>query len=650
MFFRNIQQDLKLYLFVLMIFCIFRIGFIATLNQYINESSTWKDIVVSLYYGIRISLKSAGIITLFSFVFSTLLNVILVGKNLDSIRFYLGCIYILILSVLFNASIPFYQDFHMVFNQFIFNTFHDDVVALGYTMVQQYHLISRLLLSFLFTFILCWGLKRILGTKTFPLPQFSRWYTTLFFRVCILAGIFIFMLFSRFGGGLNYDHSVQWENATMTKDDFLNEAILDDIQALNRAYMTYERVKEASGLHVEAGRIVEYATQLAGQQLNSHNMDDFLRKQAQGPKIPKPRHIFIIIGESYDAWPLMPEYKDLNIANGLKSIMAQDNAAYIPAFLPAATGSMDAMNAFITGLADVNLSPNYQSNQEKYSTAMAPQMKKLGYKMYYWYGGFSSWQRLKEFSLEQGFDEFHASNDMKNQSGNAWGSEDKNFLHELSATFKDDQPSVHVIFTTSNHPPFTVNVAAEGFDANTVLGGVPEKSKSNKEVMDRLGHFWYADKYITEFIQTMYQRYPDSIFIVTGDHGGRFHIKPNPNVYEGYAVPFVIYGQGIRHDIFPSTAAGNHISVIPTLFELIAPKGFEYYSVGESMTKPDVASFSRELWITADRIGKNNSSAVEGIPWFQTTKSEPETDKIKQDVDAAQALSWWMIKHGKNMN
>jgi len=652
MFFRNIQQDLKLYLFVLMVFCIFRIGFIGVLNQYINEASTWKDIVVALYYGIRISLKSSGIITLFSFLFSTLLNVIFVGKNLDKVRFYLGCMYILILSVLFNARIPFYEEFHIAFNQFIFNTFNDDVVALAHTMVQQYHLVERLLLAFLFTLILCWGLKQILGTRTFPLPQFSRWYTTLFLRVSIIVGIFIFMLFSRFGGGLNYATSVQWENATMTKDDFLNEAILDDIQALNRARMSYQRLKDAKGLNIEAGRMGEYAAHLAGRTIDSRNIDDFLRKKGQGPQIAKPRHIFIIVGESYDAWPLMPKYKDLNIANGLKSIIAQENAASIPAFLPNATGSMDAMNALITGLAEVNLSPNYQSKayQEKYSTAMAPQMKKLGYKTYLWYGGFAAWQRIQEFSLVQGFDEFHASNDMLNQSGNAWGSEDKKFLQGISAMFTDDQPSIHVIFTTSNHPPFTVDVAQEGFDPSLVLDGVPERSKSKKEVMDRLGHFWYADKYITEFIQTMYQQYPDSVFVVTGDHGNRFHIETSPNLYEGYAVPFVIYGNGIRRDLFPQSTAGSHISIVPTLIELIAPKGFEYYSIAQSMTNPNLVGVSRENWITSDRMSKVHSGIGESNLWPNTTKSEVDNEKIKQDVDAMQAISWWIIQHGKNID
>jgi len=651
MFFKNIQQDLKLYLFILLVFCVFRIGFITVLHEYINETTTAKEIVTALYYGLRISLKSSGIITLLSFLFCTLLNVIVVNKNLGRIRLYLGSVYISVLALLFNARIPFYEDFHMAFNEFIFNTFNDDVVALGHTLVEQYHLPIRLFCALLLSILFSSGLRAILATRTYPLPKFSRWYATVAFRTSIVLTIAAFMLFSRFGGSFNYANSVHWENSAISRDAFLNEAILDDVQALYRAYITYVRLKEGKGLHVQADHIGEYAAHLAGKKLNSNNLDDFLRKQAQGPKIQKPKHIFIIVGESYAGWSVMPKYKDVNIANGLKNIIAQANAAYTPAFVPNGTGTMEAMNGLITGLAEVNLSPNYQADAYKnvYSTAIAPQMKKLGYKTYLWYGGFSSWQRMKEFSLAQGFDESYASNDMENQSGNSWGSEDKNFFNGITANFKDDQPSFHIILTTSNHPPYTVNVQGEGFNPTSTFGGIPDKMKSDGEALSKLGHFWYADQCITEFIKNMYQKYPDSIFIVTGDHADRFNIEPNPSLAERYTIPFVLYGQGVYPGLLPSDVAGGQLNIMPTLMELIAPKGFEYYSVVPSMTMGSKEGINRDFWVTSDSIGKVDSTTIEKGPWAQEMDTQPDVNKIKQDIDAVQAVSWWMIKNGKTI-
>jgi len=284
-----------------------------------------------------------------------------------------------------------------------------------------------------------------------------------------------------------------------------------------------------------------------------------------------------------------------------------------------------------------------------YSTAIAPQMKKLGYKTYLWYGGFSSWQRMKEFSLAQGFDESYASNDMENQSGNAWGSEDKNFFNGIAATFKDDQPSFHIILTTSNHPPYTVNVQGEGFDPTSTFGGIPDKMRSDGEAISKLGHFWYADKYITQFVQTMYQKYPDSIFIITGDHADRFNIEPSPSLAEQYTIPFVLYGQGIYPGLLPPNVAGGQLNIMPTLMELIAPKGFEYYSVVKSMTAGSEVGINRDFWVTSGGIGKIDSTTLAQVPWAQGNDAEPSIDKIKQDIDAVQAVSWWMIKHGQNI-
>ena len=66
------------------------------------------------------------------------------------------------------------------------------------------------------------------------------------------------MIFSRFGGSLTYGNSIHYENYTISRDEFLNEAILDDVQALYRAYIIHARLQEGKGLHVEASKMGEY--------------------------------------------------------------------------------------------------------------------------------------------------------------------------------------------------------------------------------------------------------------------------------------------------------------------------------------------------------------------------------------------------------
>ncbi|MDD4599663.1 MAG: sulfatase-like hydrolase/transferase [Negativicutes bacterium] len=649
-FFKNIQQDFKLFIFTLFVLCLYRVAFIGLLHQYLGDTTALSDILMSLFYGLRLSLKSAGIIALLTFLCCTITNLFIKSKEVEKVRYYLGSIYTILLTLLFHTRIPYYEEFHSAFDQIIFNTFKDDTIALFDTLVKQYQLPLRLFSVAVISFILCRLLKVFLATKTCPSPKFSSKPRRLVFRTTVILMIATFMVFTRFAGSFSYARAIHWENSALTKDAFLNEAILDDVQALYRAYAGYERLRNAEGLDIKADKVAEYGRQLANRSIMTNNIDDYFKKEAQGPKIQKPRHIFVIIGEAYAEWPLLPKYKDLNIANGLKNIAAKENAVTVKAFLPTGPNTAQAVNGIVTGLAEVNLYPNYhpETYKQPYATAIAAQMKKLGYKTYFWYGGFSSWQKIKELALSQGFDEFYGCNDLQDNSGNAWGMEDKFFLKEIAAKTTDDQPSFHVILTTSNHPPYTVNLVQEGFDEETV-NSVPEYFKETKDWQQKLGHFWYADKILADFVSTMQKKYPDSLFAITGDHANRVNIEPNPSLYERYAVPFILYGKGVNKSIIPDNAAGTHLGIAPTLFELIAPKSFEYYSISDSLTKGNTIGTNHELWITANNIGKTGTPTIETLPNANSKKSSPTIEIIKQYSDSIQALSWWRIKNGRNI-
>ena len=48
-------------------------------------------------------------------------------------------------------------------------------------------------------------------------------------------------------------------------------------------------------------------------------------------------------------------------------------------------------------------------------------------------------------------------------------------------------------------------------------------------------------------------------------------------------------------------------------------------------------------------MGRNNLSLVESTPWSKSLNSEYDMEKINQDINAIQAISWWMIKNGENI-
>ncbi|AJQ25998.1 LTA synthase family protein [Pelosinus fermentans] len=648
-FFRNIQQDFKIFIFMLILLCGLRVGFIGWLYTYMNDGSTGKDIAVALFYGLRISLKTAGIAALLTWICCTVVNLLWMRAQLDKLRWWIGCAYIALLAVLFQARIPYYEQFHSGFNQFIYNTFRDDVQALFSTFVQEYQLFGRLAIAFFMTMLLGWLLKRWLNTGAFTLPQVDNAWGKLSMRISVIVVMITFMVFTRFGGSLVYSHSVSWKNAAVCHDEFLNEAILDDVQALYRAHEINELMESAQGIHINAERIRQYGQHLANQEIGGNDLEEFLEKHAQGPKVSKPKHIFIIIGESQAQWPLMSQYADLHIADGLKSLISEKNSTYVPAFLPNGPFTPMAVTGVVSGLAEVNLYPNYQpeSYRKPYATAIAPQLKKLGYRTRFWYGGFSSWERIRDYVLAQGFDEFHAFDELKKESGNVWGADDKLLFETIQEKFQEDeQPTVDVILTVSNHAPYTVDLAKEGFPEEQVRSQLPQYAKNNKMLVKQLGHYWYADKYISEFVKTRYEKSPDSLFIITGDHADRMNIEPTPDLFTRYAIPLIIYGQGVNKQLLPEKIAGNHIHILPTLFELIAPLGFQYYSVGQSLTRGNNVGVNHLLWITHETIGKLDSNVTVPVP-YAGTSSQVDLQSVQLDLEAMQAVSWWRIKNGR---
>lgn len=647
-FFRNIQQDLKLFLFVLGLLCILRIAFIGILSAYLSAQSAATDIIVSLFYGLRISLKSAGVVTLLSFLFCTLISVVVHTQKFKKIRFVLGSIYISLLILLFHARIPFYKEFHTGFNQMIFNTFRDDITALFYTLVADYNLPVFLVTTAIISYIFCRLLRKLLAIGTYPAPRFSQAYQKVAFRLAVAVVVCFFMIFIRFGGSLTYAHSLHWENSAVSRDDFLNEAIIDDIQALYRAYCIQERVREgAGGIKADAGRVRSYGALLKGSAFTTNQIDEVFGKLAEGPKIPKPRHIFIILGESYAQWPLLEPYGGLHIADGIKGIISQDNAIHIPAFVPNGAFTPMAVTAVVSGLSDVGLFPSYHPESYKgpYSTAIAPQFKKLGYKVNFWYGGVSSWERIKTFVLAQGFDNFYGMGDFTSKSGNVWGSDDRYLFEGIASSFTSDAPTLTVILTVSNHAPYSVDLAREGFDEGQIIAALPEEAKGDKELLKRLGHYWYTDRQIAEFVLKMQNKYPDSLFVITGDHADRTNISKTPTTFERYTIPLVLYGAGINKELIPANVAGSHINIAPTLIELIAPPGFAYYSEGKSLTRGSEIGFSHNVWITPGSLGKiqaNNAEAFDG-----SLQASVKPEAVQQTIDAMRALAWWRIEKGK---
>lgn len=656
-FLENIQSDLKLFVFILVMLCLYRISFMLLMGGYMEAGTTAGDMLLANWAGLRLSLKTAGIVMALSVVLGTLPQLIfnkIPQRIIGKIRLGVGTLFSLIFSILYQGRFPYYQEYHTSYGMQVLQGLDDDRSAIFVMMIQEYGLIWRFALAVVLTVIAFFALKKFLKTKTYgySIAGYSAIKKALIY-VGTLACCVAYFLFVRFGGGMNYEHSINWENAGVTSDAFLNECILDDGQAMYRVNAMHEKMQTGDVPGVEKENLREYAAMLAGHEVNSDNLSDYIKHTAEGARIAKPKHIFIILGETWMQWPLLDKYENLHAADGLKGLIKENNAYYTSYFMPNGDFTSSAITGMITGLSDVKVSVNYQprSYKEKYPTAIAKPFQDLGYKVDFWYGGIPTWDNINSLAKAQGFDNFYGMPDFNGPKQSIWGTKDEYLFDAVKEHLSTEEPTVHIIMTTTNHPPYNLDLAAEGFDLEKTKQETAKMDnlENSDELAVELGHYWYMDKMATGFVREVSETYPDSLFVITGDHAVRSNPSRNPSMFEMHSVPFVLYGQGITKEILPANVLGGHTSIMPTLVELIAPKGFEYYSIADSMTNSPKAAFNSACWMTDTMMGATDNNSSENL-FDKNGNAEAENTKAMKIVKAMRTVSWWLLMKGNSIN
>ena len=657
-FYDAVQRDIKLFAFILLTLCVYRAYFMFYMAGYLSPSAGTDDVLLALLTGLRLSLKTAGAVTLPAFVLCSLPLLALprLAPVLRRLRFCWGGLAALVFAVLFQARFPFYRQFQTSFNMQVAAGLNDDAAVLAEMMLREYGLLWRLCIALLLTAVSLYVLRSLLLVRrTYALPALHSGVQRAVFSLGLLFLFAAAFVFVRFGGSFTYAGGVNWENAGVTSDAFLNECILDDGQALYRVRSMHKRLKSGDVVGVDKEHVRALAVEAAGHaELSADTLTPYLTRTAQGARIPKPRHIFIVLGETYAQWPMLETYAALHAADGIKGLIREPNAYYSRRFMPNGDFTSIAITGLVTGLSEVNQHVNYvaRSLRDAYPTAMAPQFKRLGYAVDFWYGGVPSWEGMDRFSIAQGFDHFYGYPDFHAEKVNAWGTSDEQLFSALFQHLADEPPTVHLIMTVSNHPPYNIDVAAEGFDlarARAETAQLPNVDDPDQLALE-LGHYWYMDKIVTQFVHETMKKYPDSLFVITGDHAVRMNPSRTPTMYEYQSVPFVLYGQGVTPAVLAPDVVGGHTNIVPTLIELIAPAGFSYVSIAPSLTENNMgAAFNRDYFLTRSVMGRVNTKETELLPGAAEEDPAAAYDLLQRRMAILRTLSWQLIEHGDSL-
>ena len=664
-FFLSLQQNIKLMIWAPLLATIFRIIFIIVYNPYPSLRGRWQSLIGALRYGFWWGMDFDAYVFLIPLVLITIpgLWFDIYHQYEDLIRITALILYSCVLYAAFAGKMIFYKHFHDTYNYMVHYGNH----AEKRNLIDVFFFQDKgafVLLGFIPISLASWYMGSLfLSLPSIPYPGYyltDTWMIVGWNILIVVLSIILFYWF-RYGGTLSHDDKPEWDTIpTVVKEDiFFARATVPDLCALETVYknpLRSEYTASEEDINDAITRIVPNEYKDTWQQLD--NPLYAFKKITKGPKIKKPKHIFFIVGESIPQWSLDETHKLLNICPGLWNFKSQSHTVQIPNFLPAGNVSRPSIVSLMSGIYDAGLEINERESFWKgvFPTSFAHQMKRLGYQTIYWYGGNASYGNFNHFGKAQGFDRVESASIFCGPDApKTWvGVYDHVFLENIEQQIKSiNEPTFHFIYTTSNHGPYKMEDSLLDYDPEKVMPDVGEDLRSNKTRNKELATYRYSDKAIFTFVEAMKKAFPDSLFIVTGDHSNLFGslnntslIRRDYTLRDTFCTVALLQHPDLNQDMIVSSK-GTHMSLMPTIIEAIAPKGFEYYSIAPSLFEDQPETLVTPYqWITDSLIGDVRGDYGESN--VATTEPVEPVRPIDNHADNARdwtLLTMWLINH-----
>ena len=645
--FQQLLADVLLWLALVLLFVAFRVTLFWIFGRHLSPHPSAHAFYRCLDTGLRSDTCVATWALLPTFALTLIGFVRPLGIWHQRVRQLTAVVVLTLCAAIFVVDVGYFAEYDNQFDHWIFGLVYDDLHAILTTIWKTYHVVALFLISGIALVLTVWALNKLIRiTENAELPAFvgKKWSRAI---SLVVLGLWVLVGLRIWPG----NYLVAVKNAGATGDIFLNKIVLNPFFALRYAIWQERNLQKTAGLRtiLPDGDVRAAAEALFPKTINAPTVDDCAKRTAQGPIGAPPSDIFVVVMESYDAWPMEADYASLHLTDQLK--MLGQNGVQVQAFLSAGASTIESLGTIITGLPYSRVMVNYQpAVRGGLPSAVANIFKRLGYRTRFFYGGFLSWERIGEFCREQGFDEVYGGDSVTPRTGgNEWGVDDEDLFRFVLA-HAGTQPSFNLIMSTSYHPPYSVDLAKKGLDVNTLKAN-PICARLSQSDLRILGHLWYADKSVGQFVADAEQKLERPIFAITGDHFSRkkfVSVRPMQTLYDQLAVPLVIYGRKALEKVqSPSNLAASHLDILPTLIDLAAPSGFEYNAFGRDIfdaSQPQLGFGCNAV------IGPNAILRVHQPGHVEDLEGHPVSDvngkELALHYRRLSALGWWRAMKG----
>ena len=658
-FFAGIQQDLKLTLIAPLFCALFRLLFILIDAPVKSPRGAWRKWRECFRYGFWWGLDFNAYVFLYSMALVSLPGAFLpayfaVG---DTVRTVGLLVYLAVIYTAFAGKLIFWHHFHDTFNATLKLAGHADKKNFADIFFHEDHGV-RILLGYLPVLALGYVLTRaLLAIPCVPYVTLGSPVLQYALNTAVFLAAILLFYWLRYGGTLHHRNKPEWDEVPeiVKKDAFFGKAAMDDLVAFELAV----RATVSPALrHTDAESAKVLAPILPRALGAGENPLALFRRTAKGAKIKKPSHIFLLFGESHAQAPFDDIYARLGIMAGSKALRAEPHTVAIENFLSGGLVSRPSLVSLLTGVFDANMELNEIKNFWSKSplTCLPRQLRRLGYRSEFWYGGALNHGSLEHFLPPLGFDAVHAGPDFcPKDAPRTWlGIYDHVFMAQAArriAADTDETPVLHILYTTSNHGPYGLPYEKYGYDVEKVMPEAPDAVKNDKAAQKCLASAYYADQVLARFVREMREKFPDSLFIITGDHASGvipfadgIIERREPSFRDVFLTSFAMLHPELTPEMLPNSI-GCHENILATLIELIAPAGFAYESVFPPLTEPLAHVVTPYCWLTKDALGDYKSGTAQ--PLAPSAGPVPTRTEVRftAEHDALVELSAYLVRH-----
>jgi phosphoglycerol transferase MdoB-like AlkP superfamily enzyme len=643
----QIQRDLLLWVMLVILMQFARSVMMITFSGQWSPESGLVEYALVAARGFRYDVSIAMYLTLPCILASTACLFGDARRPAGVVRAIWAPIAVIVVTLLSVVDGVFFAEFHDQFNHFALGALQGYLGPVIETAWAEYPLgwLALGLLLALTACVLC--LRWAFDWNWLNRPRLrhaTRWPPL---RIAIMVCFTGLIVVSLRGGVGN--RPIQLKDSSATTDTELNKVVPNALFSLRCAAQQHWRLVSAEGLSAYLGdESIHDAASVVSDRGGVDSVDMATLRVAGGARVERPKHVFLVIMESADTWAMQPEFRSLHLSDELAALATGGLAADF--FVAAGKGSIESVASILTGLPEVGVSTNFQPNSRStYATSLAPQMAALGYEPRFYKGSFMVFQRYADFAREQGFARIEGAEVIRREDTpvNEWGVQD-DVLFEHVASSLGDEPSFNVIVTTTYHPPYDLDVHDMGYPVETAPNDLPEPCETcTPKWLRTVGHAWFADRALGDFVRSVEAEHPDALFIVTGDHWSRRYPTHRPPLTVACQSPCVWYGPLAMEDLDRGSFYGSHLDIAPTLIELIAPRGHEYHSFGADMFDRDASTmFAAGAGVVVGPGFVHDPELGLVETWGNSPADETAVQQGSYWSRMVSGLGWWRIMRG----